>query len=139
MADMTMVLFIDVFDPGVDIRFVSNYKDYSRILRATGFECYNRIIGDREYLIYCDEFGALKSDRLVSAVDTRQNPAFYGNLIIERVDEYGESVSLEYEDVNYILNFIRTGYYPLTGHRYPVLVDIGYPGPKLDLSDFFDQ
>ena len=78
---------------------------FYKALNCEYIDIYRRKIGDRWYMVLCDDEGALKPHPIASAIDCFGQVAFYGNLLIVsgRHDE-GELYSLtesEIENLKY--------------------------------------
>lgn len=126
MKEIIRVLFIDVHNAKCTVEYTQDYRDYSALIGCAFFEVYQRRLGDKVFTIYCDSIGRLLPDAIPSGIDTNYNVAFCGNLVIEKTDNQGRSVSLTDVDISYINQYLRTGENIETGHKYPVLVDIDY-------------
>ena len=79
-----------------------------------------RKIGDKHYVIICDDEGLFKENPIVSAVDTNFKPMFVGNLIIAKDGEECELTDLSEGDIRQILRHIKT-YFTLNFNVYPAL------------------
>lgn len=126
MKEIIRVLLIDVHNSKCTVEYVNDWHDYSNLIGCDWFEVYMRKLGDKVFTIYCDSIGRILPDAIPSGIDTDYNVAFCGNLVIEKTDKQGGSVSLTDEDISYINQYLRTGENMETGHKYPVLVDIDY-------------
>ena len=69
-----------------------------RYLECDCIDIVRRSINGVEYAITCDDEGALKSDRVVTAINADAEPMFFGNLLITR-NEGPELASLTDDDI----------------------------------------
>ena len=126
MQEIIRVLLIDVTNGKCTVEYTKDFHDYSKLIGCDFFEAYQRKLGGKLFTIYCDSIGRLVPDPIPSGIDTNFCVAFCGNIVIEKSDYKGGSVSLTDDDISWINQYLRTGENLQTGHKYPVLVDIDY-------------
>ncbi len=93
-------------------------KEYYALLGCRLIEMPTRRIGvrnGRRYTIICDEEGLFAEQPKISAIDNLGRPMLVGNLFIVKVDEEGNTVGLDSNDIEHIKHFVQ-----LQGtHKFP--------------------
>lgn len=80
----------------------------------------------RQYTIIADDEALMKEQPKISAIDNLGNPMLCGNLLIVKVNEEGDTIGLDADDIQYIERFIQlqgTHKFPLP---YPMLHQCEY-------------
>lgn len=88
---------------------------FYEIIKCRTIDIVNRKIGDRDYLIICDDEGLLKDNPILSAIDQKIQPMLVGNLLIVKNGFEGELEGLTDEDVE----FIRGNCYKIPTKQHP--------------------
>lgn len=96
---ITNVVSIETLDGTLD--------GYYNALNCSCFDVVSRIIGGKEFTIYCDDEGLLKERPIISAIGWNGNPMLVGNLFICNTDHDGYAVSLSSDDIRLIQRYIR--------------------------------
>ena len=84
-------------------------KEYYALLGCRLIEMPTRRIGvrnGRRYTIICDEEGLFAEQPKTSAIDNLGQPMLVGNLFIVKVDEEGNTVGLDPDDIKYLERFV---------------------------------
>ena len=120
-------LLIDVVNPKVETVDVTDFHQIQKHLNCTCFDVVSRTIGKEKqrFDIYVDDEGLLKDRPIVSAMNTKREVELVGNLLIAK-HENGDMIDLSKSELEYLTDYIMTGYNFLTGLSYPVLVEVGY-------------
>lgn len=95
-------------------------KVFYKLIGCQYVDMVRRKIGDKHYVIICDDEGLFKENPIVSAVDTNFKPMFVGNLIIVKDGEDGEVIGLSEEDIKQILRNTNT-YFTFKNNIYQAL------------------
>lgn len=82
---------------------------YFDLIECDTLNIVQRKIGDRTFLIICDDEGVLKMPEKISAISSKGRIQFVGNLIIcsDVVTEDGDLVGLTDEETFYIMERIK--------------------------------
>lgn len=123
-------ILIDVYNRTViNKTIVDELESYYDMLDCSTIDMQDRMIGienGRQYTIVCDDEGLLKDNPKISALDDMGRPMFVGNLFIVNVDKEGNVVSLNYEDILYIEQFIQRRSTYRHPDPYPMLHQVEY-------------
>lgn len=100
---------------------------YYSLLRCTCIDMPVRYIGERRFLIICDDEGLLVEQPVISAIDSDLNPALVGPLFVVQYDGPDE-VSLTDRDIMYVMAHIQSLPVRCAGgiKLYPMLTCIRY-------------
>lgn len=102
MKDVRGIL-LDVERNTVEIKTLDgSLDDFFEALNCGYVDIVARIIGGRSFYIVRDE-----------ALNQWDEPIIYGNLFIANIDESGEIASLDDDDINHIMPYIRPDAYRL--------------------------
>ncbi len=86
------------------IEFVDELDTFYKLIKCDTIDIVYRRINGRYYNIICDDCGLLKKNPIISAVDEKQKPALFGNLIIAgEADFDGELMGITLEDATRLL------------------------------------
>lgn len=97
---------------------------------------YYRNIGGRTFAIVCadtEDEDQNEEDRAPTAFDTKNNPVFFGNLVICKNDKEGEDIPLTDADIRHICKHTI-----LTGNgaeQWPALINVDKPIRTEELPD----
>lgn len=123
-------ILIDVTNKIASTTTITDCLDsYYNILDCTTIDMQDRIIGTdcgQQYTIVCDDEGLLKNDPKISAIDNLGQPMFVGNLFIVQINEDGDVVSLNAEDIAYLEQFISFRSTLKHPTPYPMLHQVEY-------------
>lgn len=122
-------LLIDVENAEVKEIEINDYRDFEKFIHCSAIDVARRYIGDKNkcFDIIVDDCGMLKENAIPSAINLSQ-VMLVGNLVVTKTGLDGEQIPLTDDDINYLYNYIRTGY-KLTENglvEYPVLVNVKY-------------
>lgn len=81
-------------------------RGYYDLLRCDLVDIVRRTIGGRTFDIICDDEGALKDDPRISAIDDYGRAMLVGALLVVRVDEEGNTVSLTAEELRHVARHV---------------------------------
>ena len=84
------------------VMFDDSVEEIVKLLNCSVFTVVYRYIGNKEYVIYCDDEGLLKREPRVSAVDSKHEVQLVGNLLIARNGYGGVTESLDDSDIQNI-------------------------------------
>lgn len=97
-----------------------NLKVFYELIGCQYIDIVRRKIGDKYFVVICDDEGLFKENPIISAVDTKFEPMFVGNLIISNADDDGNLIDLSEKDIKQILRHTKT-YFTLNNEVYPAL------------------
>lgn len=97
-----------------------NLKVFYELIGCQYIDLVRRKIGDKYFVVICDDEGLFKENPIISAVDTKFEPMFVGNLIISNADDDGNLIDLSDKDIKQILRHTKT-YFTLDNDVYPAL------------------
>lgn len=103
-------------------------EGFYALLRCDCIDIPNRAIGDRRFDIICDDEGLLKDDTFVSAYSSGGSPMLVGPIFVVKFDGKEDVTSLTEEELDYIEDYVETGWAILDGgvHVARVLVGLDY-------------
>lgn len=101
--DNVKMLLIDVVKGEVKEVIPANWEEYHEYLNCELFDITRRTIGNRDFEIICDDCGLFKPKAIISALNSKSEMMFVGNLLIAGlVDLEGELTGLEDDDIKII-------------------------------------
>lgn len=81
---------------------ISNYTDIYPLINSDIFDVVERKLGSTYFTFYVDDIGLLRDNPIPSVFDINLIPTLYGNVVISKTNDAGETVSLSHSDINLI-------------------------------------
>lgn len=121
-------LLIDVENGKVSTQTISkDLYSYYEILHCDVIDIVARKIGEKVYLIVCDDEGLLKNKPKISAINKLGQPMLVGSLfIVNNNQEDDDLSSLTSDDITYIQRYIRMQKTFSTPEYHPILHKVEY-------------
>lgn len=120
-------ILIDVENEKAEVLDVdANLQTWYKHLNCNLIDMVTRKIGDRSYVIVCDDEGLLTEAPKISAVDEFGSAMLVGNLMIYREGKERDVAALTIDDCCYIskrVKMVRTRNFP---EGYPMLTECCY-------------
>ena len=117
---MIKTILIDVKNSKFDVLNIENTLDeFYRLIDCRCINIVRRKIGRKWFDIVCDDEGLFDESPIISAIDNLGQPMFVGNLLIVQMDEEGETIGLNSNEISYIKKRII----PMSTRKHPE----GYP------------
>lgn len=117
--DIITGILIDVHQCCVSVETIPDtLQSYYDLLDCDIIDIVARNIGERKYLIVCDDEGMLNNQAIISAVNRQGVPMLVGNLFIVNDSGKEDLMSLTQDDIDYIMRYIG---------KQPMLFQVEYP------------
>ena len=99
----------------------NNLDSYCKLLDCRTIDITTRKIGYKYYDIICDDEGLLKESNIMSAIDSYDEPALVGSILICNFDTKGNEKDLTERDIQNIGGYILTFVDGMTGEEQDVV------------------
>ena len=101
-------------------------ESFYEALDCTTIDIVNRKIGEKRFLIVCDDEGTFKDDPFISALDRLYRPMLVGRLFVVQHDGKEDIGSLTDEEAAYVLRHTRKLRTQHHAEPYPMLYPVEY-------------
>lgn len=128
MKPILKMMLLDVENETVsELDVQDDLDEFYRLLHCDCIDIVERTVAGRQFTFVVDDFGLLKENPKIAALDDTWNPMLIGNLLICHTDfDSCELTALSDDDVRYLKSHIHTISTRQFPDGYPMLLSVDY-------------